>query len=206
MQPHLLPLFRDGPTIRFRPFDVAHPLPPSQCDIEITELDFALRASPADTRIPYLEAPCADLEPGVIGLCHAAGEWDPDRSLPQDLLHDIYAERRCITLSTERSMPPVLNPAGCPTDIMATAALVRAVDLVITVDTMIAHLAGALGKPTWLLLKSEPDWRWPVKGRSTPWYPTMRIYAQPEVGQWRTVVERVRDDLAALANSEAERS
>lgn len=79
----------------------------------------------------------------------------------------------------------------------ATAALVAGVDLVVTVDTMIAHLAGALGRPTWLLLKAEPDWRWDPGRRDTPWYPTMRLYPQAARGGWSSVLAAVRADLAA---------
>jgi len=91
----------------------------------------------------------------------------------------------------------VSNPAGCPADMGETAALVAAVDLVITVDTMIAHLAGAMGRPTWLLLKAEPDWRWDPARRDTPWYPTMRLYPQAARGDWSSVLAAVRADLAA---------
>jgi ADP-heptose:LPS heptosyltransferase len=78
---------------------------------------------------------------------------------------------------------------------METASLVASADLVITVDTMIAHLAGALGKPTWLLLKADPDWRWSL-GRTSPWYPSMRLYRQPLAGDWGAVIAEVQRDLA----------
>jgi ADP-heptose:LPS heptosyltransferase len=91
----------------------------------------------------------------------------------------------------------VLNAMGCPFDMDATAALVAGAELVITVDTMIAHLAGALGKPTWLLLKAEPDWRWAPDRRTTPWYPSMRLYVQPSPGDWESVIAEVERDLSA---------
>ena len=78
-----------------------------------------------------------------------------------------------------------------------TAALVAELDLVVTVDTSIAHLAGALGKPTWLLLPFAPDWRWQLGCADSPWYPTMRLFRQPEVGAWDAVV---RDVAAALTD------
>jgi len=68
-------------------------------------------------------------------------------------------------------------------------------DLVITVDTALAHLAGALGKPTWLLLPHAPDWRWLLNRDDSPWYPTMRLYRQATPGDWSTVIGRVVDDL-----------
>nr|WP_229583421.1 glycosyltransferase family 9 protein [Paracoccus sp. S-4012] len=79
-----------------------------------------------------------------------------------------------------------------------TARLVAGASLVITVDTMVAHLAGALGRPVWLLLKHDPDWRWPTASERTPWYPTMRIYRQTAPGAWGAIMARVVADLAAL--------
>ena len=76
--------------------------------------------------------------------------------------------------------------------------------LIVTVDTMIAHLAGALGKPVWLLLKSDPDWRWPLGERWTPLYPSMRVYAQPRAGDWEAVLAKVLRDLAVHPAAQAE--
>jgi len=82
-------------------------------------------------------------------------------------------------------------------DTMAdTAAAIDALDLVISVDTSVAHLAGSLGKPVWTLLPAAPDWRWLLGRDDTPWYPTMRLYRQPTPGDWTTVIARVRDQLA----------
>lgn len=86
-------------------------------------------------------------------------------------------------------------------DFADTAALMQALDLVITVDTSVAHLAGALGRPVWVLLAYMPDWRWMVERADSPWYPTARLYRQPAAGEWSTVLARVRADLAALANA-----
>lgn len=79
-----------------------------------------------------------------------------------------------------------------------TAALVSALDAVITVDTSIAHLAGALGKPTWILLPFAPDWRWMLERPDTPWYPTARLYRQPRPGDWTTPLAAVREALDGL--------
>ncbi len=76
-----------------------------------------------------------------------------------------------------------------------TAALVDTLDAVVTVDTSIAHLAGALGKPVCVLLPFAPDWRWGIAGERTPWYPTARLFRQPSIGDWQTVVASVRDVL-----------
>ena len=203
VQGRLLPLLqrsaaKAGETsIRFLPFDEARPLPPSECDMEITELGFALKAAPEDVPFPYLTACKGVLPRGTMGLCYGAGDWDPSRSIPPALLAPLCEEARCLSLMPEPTTLPVINRAGCPFDMEATAALVAATDLVITVDTMIAHLAGAMGKPVWLLLNANPDWRWPTEGIRTPWYPSMRIYAQLKTGGWEPVVQQVRRDLAA---------
>jgi tetratricopeptide (TPR) repeat protein len=81
-----------------------------------------------------------------------------------------------------------------------TAALLQALDLVITVDTSVAHLAGALGRPVWILLPFVPDWRWMLERADTPWYPTARLYRQPAIGAWDCVLEQVRADLQQLAS------
>jgi Flp pilus assembly protein TadD len=81
-------------------------------------------------------------------------------------------------------------------DFADTAALVSGLDLVITVDTAVAHLAGALGKPAWVLIATEHDWRW-LQGRDdSPWYPTVRLFRQQSAGQWPPVVERITRELA----------
>ena len=177
------------------PFDPAHPLKPSECDVGITELPFALRARPEGAHFPYLKATPAALPRGTIGLCHQGGDWDAARSLPPALLAPIATAHRCITLVAAPCDLPVLNPDGCPFAMDATAALAAGCDLVITVDTMIAHLAGALGRPTWLLLKAEPDWRWNPAATTTPWYPTMRLFVQATDGDWAGVIAAVARDL-----------
>ena len=79
--------------------------------------------------------------------------------------------------------------------------LMRCLDLVITVDTMPAHLAGALGRPVWTLLAHVPDWRWQVAEEDSPWYPTMRLFRQPRPGDWEAVVEELPANWAVLASS-----
>ncbi|WP_245254085.1 tetratricopeptide repeat protein [Paraburkholderia sp. LEh10] len=83
-------------------------------------------------------------------------------------------------------------------DFDATAAAIESLDLVITVDTSVAHLAGALGKPVWVLLPKQADWRWMLSGETNPWYPTARLFRQQVLGEWAPVVERVRHALEAL--------
>ncbi len=88
-------------------------------------------------------------------------------------------------------------------DFADTAALVEALDLVIGVDTSLVHLAGALGKPVWLLNRFDTDWRWLLDRNDSPWYPTLRQFRQPRAGDWETVVQNVREALIRLvADSE----
>ena len=81
-------------------------------------------------------------------------------------------------------------------DFADTAALMAQLDLVISVDTSVAHLAGALGCPVWVLLPFAPDWRWLLERDDNPWYPTMRLFRQPAPGDWTSVVQQVRSALA----------
>jgi hypothetical protein len=77
--------------------------------------------------------------------------------------------------------------AGSPThrqDRHRSCALLEQLDLIISVDTAVVHLAGALGKPVWVLLSYVPDWRWGLAGERTPWYPTMRLFRQTRAGEW----------------------
>ncbi|WP_169416947.1 tetratricopeptide repeat protein [Ramlibacter agri] len=92
-----------------------------------------------------------------------------------------------------------LAPAGAELrDFNDTAALLNALDLVITVDTSVAHLAGALGRPLWILLPRSPDWRWMLEREDSPWYPSARLLRQQDADGWPPVLARVRGELAAL--------
>jgi ADP-heptose:LPS heptosyltransferase len=87
--------------------------------------------------------------------------------------------------------PAVFDAAPWLTDFTDTAAAVAALDLVISVDTSVAHLTGAMGKPVWLLNRADTDWRWLLDRGDSPWYPTMRIFRQPTPGDWNSVIEAV---------------
>jgi ADP-heptose:LPS heptosyltransferase len=83
-------------------------------------------------------------------------------------------------------------------DFADTAAIVANLDLVITVDTAVAHLAGALGKPVWILLTNAPDWRWFLEREDSPWYPTARLFRQSRHGNWQEVLARLERELRQL--------
>jgi hypothetical protein len=96
---------------------------------------------------------------------------------------------------------PVIDWTSEFTDFADTAALIDNLDLVVTVDTAMAHLAGAMGKRVWVLLPFMPDWRWLLNRDDTPWYPTMRLFRQNRAGDWETPIQRVALAMADLARS-----
>jgi tetratricopeptide (TPR) repeat protein len=98
---------------------------------------------------------------------------------------------------------PVRDCAGEIGDFSDTAALIANVDLVISVDTSVAHLAGAMGKPVWILNAYMPDWRWMLGRSDSPWYPSARLYRQPVRGDWASVIADVARDLASVATAKA---
>jgi ADP-heptose:LPS heptosyltransferase len=79
-----------------------------------------------------------------------------------------------------------------------SAAVMESLDLIITCDTSIAHLAGALGRPTWIALKHAPDWRWMLDREDSPWYPSVRLFRQKSRGQWEDVFDRMLRELQGI--------
>jgi hypothetical protein len=183
--------------------DVAYDL-----DIEIMELPHALRITPERLGhgVPYLfvgEAGAASSRKRV-GLVWRAGTWNPSRSIPIELLMRARAVAGFDLVSLQLDAEPAEIAALGATDwrsanIHRLATRVMTLDLVITVDTMIAHLAGALGRPVWTLLPANCDWRW-MEGRSdSPWYPSMRLFRQRKAGAWQDVLDNV---IAALTHGQ----
>ncbi len=180
--------------------------------------------SPADIpgNVPYLHLDPAPLsiwrerigsEGFKVGIAWAGDpshHEDAKRSLPAALLEPLLpmAEVRLFSLqvgpggASDDVFPSLAVVDLSPelSDFAETAAAISNLDLVISVDTAVAHLAGALAKPVWTLLPRVPDWRWQVRGETTPWYPTMRLYRQPRSGDWHSVIQRVTGDLASAAN------
>ena len=93
------------------------------------------------------------------------------------------------------------DPSTFIQDMNDTAYLMEQLDLVITVDTSLAHLAGAIGVPTWTMLCHTPDWRWGIETTHAPWYPEMKVYRQPAFGDWGSVIQQVERDLDSLIES-----
>ena len=109
----------------------------------------------------------------------------------------LQKEVREVDKLTLDSNPHILNFAGHLNDFLDTAALIDNLDLVISVDTSVAHLSAALGKETWVLLSHVPDWRWLLDREDSPWYPSMKLYRQTSIGNWNSVLDRVKSDLSS---------
>jgi hypothetical protein len=100
-----------------------------------------------------------------------------------------------------RERPEIVDYTADLSDFAETAALVWCLDLVISVDTSVVHLAAAMGRPVWLLVPFVPDWRWLLGRNDSPWYPTLRIFRQGETREYRSVIESVCAELAALVKA-----
>jgi tetratricopeptide (TPR) repeat protein len=131
---------------------------------------------------------------------------DKNRSLPLRAFEPLAALSHITFISLQKGpgaaqlTDPTLNlkpidPTPRLHDFADTAALIKQLDLVITVDTSVAHLAGALGQPVWVLLPHNPDWRWMLDRTDSPWYPTMRLFRQSVPGQWEPVIRAIAEEL-----------
>jgi ADP-heptose:LPS heptosyltransferase len=99
--------------------------------------------------------------------------------------------------------PQLRNLGPLFADFADTAAVIAQLDLVIAADTAVAHLAAAMGKPTWVMLPYHPDWRWLLDRGDSPWYPTVQLFRQPAPGDWNGVVGQMRAALASLPGGAA---
>ena len=109
------------------------------------------------------------------------------------------AEQLAQLMDRDRKIGEAVVPATSEVDDFAhTAALIDEMDLVITVDTSVAHFAGALGKECWVLLSTFCDWRWMIDRDDSPWYPSLRIFRQAEPGDWHELMQRVARELIAF--------
>lgn len=217
--PDLRPLFAmiDGITTVIDPNDPvpAHDLLTPLLSLPLA-FDTELDSIPAT--VPYLSAPAARLQSWAprlgprtrrrIALTWWGAQHIPKRSIPAYLLSplldadaEFHAVQKDITPSDADWLarhPEVRVHAPALRDFADTAALLAQMDLVITIDTAVAHLAGALGRPVWILLPFSPDWRWLVDCEDSPWYPTARLFRQARAGDWAEVLERVASSLTML--------
>lgn len=206
-QPGLLPLLQTVSGIdRLLPLHDGAPEAEFDVDIEIMELPHLFRTTPATVpaQVPYLHVPpmpLAGTRRPAIGLVWKAGDWDGGRrSIPFALLAP-FARLRGATVFV---LQPGAASAGWrgefgeylgELDLLAFARAIRAMDLLISIDSMPAHLAGALDTPVWTLLPAEADWRWMQDRCDSPWYPGMRLFRQLRAGDWTTVIDEVIAEL-----------
>jgi tetratricopeptide (TPR) repeat protein len=200
------------------------PLPSFDLHIPLLSLPLALSTGidSVPAAVPYLQAdagraaawqtrlgPAGGRRIGLAWAGNPRHENDAARSIPltrfQRLLipgiefialqRDLRAAERLLL----QGLPALRSYAGQQTDFAETAALVAQLDLVVCVDTAIAHLAGAMGKPVWLLLPFAPDWRWMLEREDSPWYPSMRLFRQRREDDWDEVLDRVIEALGRFA-------
>lgn len=189
----------------------------ADCCLPIVSIAHRLAVDPdrENAAVPYLRAPAErlprwrrelDAVPGRrIGVCWAGNPQHPNdrlRSLPvADVRLPVAPGERWISMQV--GAEPGSLPAGVEAlplsvaDFADTACAIACMDLVVCVDTSVAHLAGALGKPAWVLLPVAADWRWKRDATHSSWYPTARLFRQPRRGDWKSVLDEVRRALDA---------
>jgi len=199
-------------------------IPPADFHCPLLSLPGLMQATVNDIpmREAYLHVPSAEVDAwharlGATRRLRVGLAWsgnpghvnDRARSIPLAALEPLR-DAGCEFISLQKeyraSDRPALQAWGDLRDLSAdlrdmrdTAALISALDLVICVDTSVAHLAGALGKPAWIALAHAADWRWLTVRRDSPWYASVRLYRQPQRDAWPAVVEEIRRDLVSLA-------
>jgi ADP-heptose:LPS heptosyltransferase len=147
------------------------------------------------------------LRVGLVWSGNPAHVNDRNRSMPFRTLCGILAADACFVSLQKDPRPDdaaylsergdIVDFSEHLTDFVETAALISCLDVVITVDTSVAHLAGALGCPTWILLPHTPDYRWLLDRDDSPWYPSVKLFRQDERRDYAIVLERVRKELQA---------
>jgi hypothetical protein len=181
-------------------------------DIEVMELAHALRASPelVSSRVPYFprrgnvrkcgSPSLSKSKSKSIGLVWEVGNWDRRRCVPPQMLGRLHTVPGVRLFSLQqgpgRAMARTIPAEDlAASDLESLAGTILSLDLIVTVDTMVAHLAGALGAPVWTMLHADCDWRWPTNGRQSIWYPTMKLFHQDTAGDWTKVIEDVAGEL-----------
>jgi hypothetical protein len=203
----LLPLIRtiEGCDAAVALHDGAPPVP-FDVDAEVMELPYVFRSTleTVPRRVPYVHAAVRrPTAPGLrVGVVWRGGEWDQFRSIPfatlAPLLDDVNVSWFGLQHAPRPSESHPRLRALDSSSVIVTAEWMRGLDLVITIDSMPAHLAGALGVPVWTLLPRHADWRWLEQGATTPWYPTMRLFRQQRAGDWESVIADVQSQLESF--------
>ena len=199
------------------------PLPAYDVHCPLGSLPLAFKTDPASipAEIPYLQAdeariakwrPAIEALPGkrvaLTWAGHARHANDRNRSIALNLLEPLLARDGISFVSIQRDLrddnaavlarhPKLTHVGDDLADMADTAALAALVDLVITVDTSVAHLAGAMGRPTFVMLPFVPDWRWTLSSERSPWYPQTRLFRQPSAGDWASVIAAVSAAIAS---------
>jgi tetratricopeptide (TPR) repeat protein len=191
-----------------------------QCPLLSLPLEFETRIDSIPATVPYLHADAALVRQwkdrlgtttyprvGIVWSGNPRNINDRHRSIPlATVLRLASAEIELVALQKDlrtgdrellERTAGVRDCSDLLTDFAQTAALVACLDLVISVDTAVAHLAGAMGKPVWVMLPTAPDWRWMLEREDSPWYPTARLFRQACRGDWSGVLQRVREQLAS---------
>ena len=218
-QPALLRLLRSNAGIdQLLPLHDGWPEIERDLDVESMELAHVLRATPASlpAKVPYLHADTARLDATVatlrVGLVWSVSNWEHEaRTIPFALLEPLFRIPDLELHALQRGealarWPRDLGRISGSDSVEKAATVIRALDLVISVDSFPAHLAGALGVPVWTLLPEPSNWRWMTQREDSPWYPTMRLFRQPRPGDWTTVIARVADELRLLVAAKRSRA
>jgi Flp pilus assembly protein TadD len=188
-------------------------LPPFERHLPMMSLPYVLGAPPVSMEVPYLEPPLFSSRWRQGPRLHVSVTWqgnrqhrnDHNRSIPPAVVERLgrIPGIELFTLQKDwegaSPFPAAHHPEASLTDFADTAAFLMEMDLVVSVDTAVAHLAGALGREVWTLLPFAPDWRWGESGDRTPWYPTTRLWRQKERKNWGEVIERVAAELEVRA-------
>ena len=144
---------------------------------------------------------------GVVWAGNPAHANDRNRSIPFDVFSSLFDITKVSWISLQKgkrvtdlatTFNNVIDISGALLDFAETAGVIANLDLVITVDSAVAHLAGAMGQKTWLLLPYNPDWRWQLDREDSPWYPTLRLFRQHEIDNWAEVLLKVRKSVEKL--------
>jgi len=200
-------------------------LPAFDLHCPLGSLPLAFKTEPATipADIPYLRAdgervakwrPAIEALPGkrvaLTWAGHIRHANDRNRSIDLAQLEPLLALDGISFVSIQRELrekdaallaryPNVSHLGGELADMADTAAVTALVDLMIAVDTSVVHLAGAMGRPLWVMLPFAPDWRWTISSEHSPWYPQARLLRQPAAGDWQSVIAKLRDELATFA-------